>query len=96
MKYELNKRERNALELESEKVQLEELVSKVLSRVSWSDRAKIDKLLFYDHTLHGHLDCTNLKKDKKAVISKSRIIYRGIKKIDTNLGNVFLRHQDDV
>lgn len=93
---ELTKKESSALLLEVDKSALEELVSNLLSRKNMSDADKIDRLLFYDHSLHGNLDVTNRTKDKKKVMLRSRIIYRAIKKIDENLGTVFLQHQDDV
>lgn len=92
---ELTKKETNALKLTATNEELQDICSSILSR-RWNDRKKIDRLLFYDHNLHGNLDVTNRTKDKKKVMLKSRIIYRAIKQIDKNLGDIFLQHQDDV
>jgi hypothetical protein len=93
---ELTRKETDALTLFSTREQLEEIISKVTSMKSWDDRKKIDKLLFYDHILHGNLDVTNKTTDKRKVMKKSRIIYRAIKEIDKTLGDIFLKHQDYV
>ncbi|MCH1473657.1 MAG: hypothetical protein L7V85_07065 [Bacteroidia bacterium] len=95
MMKELTRRERKGLRIDVDKSELEDIVSFVLARKGLSNEQKIDRLLFYDHTLHGNLDITNHQKDKKKVMLRSRIIYRAIKTLDKTLGDVFLAHQDD-
>jgi len=90
-----NKRELKALTKNASKDDLNKIVEKVLSRKNMSVSQKIDRLLLFDHTLHGELDRDHTVKDKKIIMARSRIIYRGIKKIDKKLGDSFLLHQDD-
>lgn len=94
--WELTKKELFALHINSDDDLLREIISNVLLKKSWNDRQKIDKLLFFDHSLHGNLDMKSKVSDKKRVMTKSRIIYRAIKEIDKKLGENFLQHQDDV
>jgi len=96
MKTEPTSKELKALDIGSERQLLQDIIDKVLSMKTWSDKRKIDTLLLYDHTLHDNLDIKNLKKSKREVIRRSRMIYRGIKTIDNTLGDSFLQLQDEV
>lgn len=98
MYIELTKKQREALDINADNQLLEDLVNSVLEKTTVSDRNKVDRLLHFDHTLHGNLDVKNSHKDsdKRKIMKKSRIIYRGLKKIDKKLGESFLQLQDDV
>ena len=69
-------------------------IDKILSCVCITDKKKIDRLLRMDSTQYTNLGITSTKKEKQQVRSNSRYIYKTIKKIDTALGESFLRHQD--
>jgi hypothetical protein len=96
MRTEPNKKELKALNIASDKQLLQDEIDRVLSMKTWSDQKKIDTLLLFDHTLHGNLDVTNQKSEKKEVIRRSRMIYKGIKNIDKTIGESFLQLQDEV
>jgi hypothetical protein len=96
MKTEPTKRELKALDIASDKQLLQNEIDRVLSMKTWSDQRKLDTLLLFDHTLHGNLDITNQKSEKKEVIRRSKMIYKGIRNIDKTLGDSFLQLQDEV
>ena len=88
-------KQRKALKMNASKDSLNDIIEKVLLRKSLSITQKIDRLLLFDHTLHGELDVDHTVHDKKKIMIKSRIIYRGIKRLDKKLGETFLIFQDD-
>ena len=96
MRTEPTKRELKALDIASDKQMLQKEIDRVVSMKTWSDQKKLDTLLLFDHTLHGNLDITNQKSEKKEVIRRSKMIYKGIRNIDKTLGDSFLQLQDEV
>lgn len=69
-------------------------IEKILNYKSISIRQKIDRLLELDAINYTNLGSESTKTQREEVKKESRFIYRAIKTLDTNLGNLFLQHQD--
>lgn len=54
----------------------------------------IDRMLALDATINMGIDVKSTQADKERVKKKSRIIYRRLKKIDKQLGDLLIQHQD--
>ena len=67
-------------------------VEKVINFSSWSDRKKIDELFRIDCYMYTNLGIDSTQRERDEVESKSRYIYRAIKKIDPQLGDKLI-HQ---
>jgi len=74
--------------------ELEQEIENILSYSTYSNKKKIDELLFINTCLRSQLGRDSSAKDRENVDKLCRIIYRGIKKVDTYLGGSFLRTQD--
>lgn len=69
-------------------------VEKIMSFTSWSDEKKIDTLLHIDSGLYMWLGQDSTTSERKVVKSKSRVIYRAIKKLNSTIGTQFLFTMD--
>ena len=69
-------------------------IEKILNYKSISIRQKIDRLLELDAINYTNLGSESTKTQREEVKKESRFIYRAIKTLDTELGNLFLQHQD--
>ena len=69
-------------------------IEKILNYKSISIRQKIDRLLELDAINYTNLGSESNKTQREEVKKESRFIYRAIKTLDTDLGNLFLQHQD--
>jgi hypothetical protein len=69
-------------------------IEKILNYKSISIRQKIDRLLELDAINYTNLGSESTKTQREEVKKESRFIYRAIKTLDTDLGNLFLQHQD--
>lgn len=69
-------------------------IEKILNYKSISIRQKIDRLLELDAVNYTNLGSESTKTQREEVKKESRFIYRAIKTLDTDLGNLFLQHQD--
>ena len=69
-------------------------IEKIMSFTSWSDEKKIDTLLHIDSGLYMWLGQDSTVSERKAVKSKSRVIYRAIKKLNSAIGTQFLFTMD--
>lgn len=54
----------------------------------------IDRMLALDATINMGIDVKSTQADKERVKKNSRIIYRRLKKIDKQLGDLLIQHQD--
>ena len=54
----------------------------------------IDRMLALDATINMGIDIKSTHADKERVKKNSRIIYRRLKKIDKQLGDLLIQHQD--
>ena len=70
------------------------IVDKTSNCICVTDKRKVDILLKMDASQYANLGLDSTKKEKQQVRSNSRYIYKTIKKIDSALGESFLRHQD--
>lgn len=69
-------------------------IEKILNYKSISIRQKIDRLLELDAINYTNLGSESTKTQREEVKKESRFIYRAIKTLDVDLGNLFLQHQD--
>lgn len=54
----------------------------------------VDRMLALDATINMGIDVKSSQADKERVKKDSRIIYRRLKKIDKQLGDLLIQHQD--
>lgn len=71
-----------------------ESVDRIVEFKTWSDRKKLDELLYMDCKLYTELGIDSTIKEKEEVRRKSKIIYTAIKKINPSMGEDFLRVMD--
>lgn len=69
-------------------------IDKIPEFKTWSDREKIDELLRIDCSMYAHLGTDSTQKERDRVKVDSKRIYRLIKKIDPELGSLFLHSED--
>lgn len=69
------------------------MVNKILNYKTISDKEKIDRLLKLDAIMYTNLGSDSTKTDRNETKKKSRIIYRAIKNIDRDLGDMLLINQ---
>jgi transcription elongation GreA/GreB family factor len=69
-------------------------IDKILNYKTISIRQKIDRLLEIDANNYTNLGSDSSKTEKEQVKKESRFIYRAIRTLDKELGNLFLQHQD--
>jgi len=71
----------------------EYMVNKILNYKTISDKEKINRLLELDAIMYTNLGSDSTKTDRNETKKKSRIIYRAIKNIDRDLGDMLLVNQ---
>jgi hypothetical protein len=71
-----------------------EIIDKILSYTSIKERDKISRLLEIDAIQYCNLGIDSTKSEKEIVKKNSRYIYRAISKINKELGDKLLQHQD--
>lgn len=71
----------------------EYMVNKILNYKTISDKEKINRLLELDAIMYTNLGSDSTKNDRNETKKKSRIIYRAIKNIDRDLGDMLLINQ---
>jgi len=69
-------------------------IDKILSYKTYTDRKKIDTLLDMDADLYCNMGKETSKTERLEAKKKSRIIYRAIKSVCNDTGNLFLQHMD--
>ena len=69
------------------------MVNKILNYKTISDNDKIIRLLELDAIMYTNLGSDSSKTDRNETKKKSRIIYRAIKNIDRDLGDMLLINQ---
>jgi hypothetical protein len=69
-------------------------VDKIENYKTWSDKKKIDTLLHIDCNQYCNLGIDSTLKEVQEVKTKSRIIYRTIKRINESAGKLFLQAMD--
>lgn len=71
----------------------EYMVNKILNYKTISDKEKINRLLELDAIMYTNLGSDSTKTDRNETKKKSRIIYRAIKNLDRDLGDMLLINQ---
>ena len=69
-------------------------IDKILNYKTWSDKKKIDTLLFIDCCLYTNMGTESTQTERHATKVKSRKLYRAIGKIDTAVGKQILNSLD--
>jgi hypothetical protein len=69
-------------------------IDKISEFTSWTDRRKVDELLRIDASLYYNLSCSSTKAEKSDAKKGSRKIYTLIKRVDKEMGDLFLRAMD--
>lgn len=69
-------------------------IDKILNYKTISINQKIDRLLEIDANNYTNLGSDSTKTEKELVKKESRFIYRAIRTLDKELGDLFLQHQD--
>ncbi len=69
------------------------MVNKILNYKTISDKDKINRLLELDAIMYTNLGSDSTKTDRNETKKKSRIIYRAIKVLDRDLGDMLLINQ---
>lgn len=69
------------------------MVNKILNYKTISDKDKIDRLLELDAIMYTNLGSDSTKTDRNETKKKSRVIYRAIKNLDRDLGDMLLINQ---
>jgi hypothetical protein len=65
-------------------------IEKISSLKTWTDKQKLDELLWIDCNLYANLGIDSTKTEVSLVAATSKKIYKLIKKIDEPMGNLFL------
>lgn len=73
---------------------MNEKIDKILHYKTWSDKRKIDELLFMSADLWANEGKDSTKAQIELVRKKCRVIYRAIKTLDSYVGSQLLRTQD--
>jgi len=69
-------------------------IEKILGFTSWSDKKKIDTLLYIDCNMYANLGSDSLMKEKKETKQQSKRIYKAIKEINVEMGKTLLQAMD--
>jgi len=69
-------------------------IEKISEFTSWGDKKKIDELLRIDASLYYNLGASSSDAEKVVVRKSSRKIYTLIKRVDKEMGDLFLRAMD--
>ena len=69
-------------------------IDKILNYKTYSDKQKIDSLLEIDANLYCNLGKETNKTERLEVKRYSKLIYKAIKSINADTGNLFLQHMD--
>lgn len=77
---------------DAQEVQLE--VDKIIDYSTYSERKKVDALLEIAANLRSQLGTDSTVKERDHVAKLCRVLYRGVKKINSETGNILLRTQD--
>lgn len=75
-------------------MEIEDRILQIVGYKTWTDKKKIDAMLEIDCNQYTNLGSESLKKDRDLAKKNSRFIYRAIKSIDNNLGNLLYKSRD--
>tara|TARA_R110000851_G_scaffold83346_1_gene182151 strand:- start:96 stop:344 length:249 start_codon:yes stop_codon:yes gene_type:complete len=66
-------------------------IDNIAEAMHLTDRQKLDELLRMDAAMYVNLGMESTKEERSEVKGRSRLIYRTIKAIDMEMGDLFLR-----
>jgi len=66
-------------------------IDNIAEAMHLTNKQKLDELLRMDAVMYSNLGAESTKEEKSEVKSRSRLIYRTIKAIDMEMGDLFLR-----
>jgi CRISPR/Cas system CSM-associated protein Csm2 small subunit len=69
-------------------------IDKILNFKTWSNKKKIDTLLFIDCTLYTNLGKESTQTERQSTKIKSKRLYKAIGKIDASIGKQILNSLD--
>lgn len=69
------------------------MINKILNYKSVSNEDKINRLLEIDAIMYTNLGVDSTKTERNEAKKKSRVIYRAIKTLDRDLGDMLLINQ---
>ena len=75
-------------------MEIEDRILKIVGYKTWTDKKKIDTMLEIDADLYCNLGIESLIKDRDLAKKNSRFIYRAIKSLDEQLGNLLYKSRD--
>ena len=75
-------------------MEIENSILQIVGYKTWTEKKKIDVMLEIDCNIYTNLGIDSLKKDRDLAKKNSRFIYRAIKSIDNNLGNLLYKSRD--
>lgn len=75
-------------------MELKAIVDRIVNYKTYSNKRKIDALLEINADIWANQGTDSTKGEKERAFKNSRVVFRGIKEIDREMGNSFLRTQD--
>jgi hypothetical protein len=66
-------------------------IDNIAEAIHLTNKQKLDELLRMDAVMYSNLGTESTEEEKSEVKSRSRLIYRTIKAIDMEMGDLFLR-----
>jgi len=69
-------------------------LDKIMNFTSWSEKKKIDTLLFIDCSLYTNMGRESTQTERNVTKSKSKKLYKAIYKIDPSVGKLILKSID--
>jgi len=69
------------------------MIDKILGYKTISNKDKIDRLIEIDAIMYTNLGSDSTKTERNEAKKKSRVIYRAIKTLDRDLGDMLLINQ---
>lgn len=75
-------------------MELKAIVERIVNYKTISQKEKIDRLLEMTADIWSNQGIDSTKTEKADARKRARVIYRGIKELDNEMGTLFLRVQD--
>ena len=69
-------------------------LDKIMNFSSWSQKKKVDTLLFIDCSLYTNMGTESTQTERNITKSKSKKLYKAIYKIDASVGRLILKSID--
>ena len=69
-------------------------LDKIMNFTSWSQKKKVDTLIFIDCQLYTNMGTESTQTERNITKSKSKKLYKAISKIDPSVGRLILKSID--